>query len=246
MQKRLIEINLLISRQVCQTTIGKLTDIALLDEYKKSKSVKKKTEKLRRVLIKSNIESDKIKTVLNDYVMELIPPGTKGSIRGNKFNSIVKDFIIGLKLDKKRFDVCFEKKYKLHETNEIPDWYIYDKQKKKVMIGMNQLDIWRGGQQTNRGSKYLIDFKNTDTCRLVCVICNDVKLTSDKNKAYKLFDIGFANDTLCYIKNLGNIIDDYFSDLLPSEKLERRIKKLEQTTTDIKILAKDLEFTKGD
>lgn len=239
MQKRLIEINKLIGKQVCHTTIGKLTDVALLDEYKISKSVKAKSEKLRQVLVKNKIEPKKIKSVINDYMLELIPPGTKGSIRGNKFNSIVEEYIIGLNLDKKRFEVCFEKKCKAYDTNEIPDWYILDKQTNKVMIGMNQMDIWSGGQQTNRGSKYLIDFKNTDACKLVCVICSKIELTSDKNKAYKLFDIGFANNTLCYIKNLGNIIDDYFSDLSPLEKLEQRIKLLEQTITELNKSIKD-------
>lgn len=34
---------------------------------------------------------------------------------------------------------------------------------------------------------------------------------NNKNKAYKLFEIGFTNNTLCYIKNLPNIINEYFN-----------------------------------
>jgi hypothetical protein len=36
-------------------------------------------------------------------------------------------------------------------TTEIPDWYILEKSTGKVIIGMNQLDLWSGGQQINRG-----------------------------------------------------------------------------------------------
>jgi hypothetical protein len=84
----------------------------------------------------------------------LIPAGTKGVIRGNKFNNIVKNYIITINLDIKRFDICFEKKHNNFITTEIPDWYIYDKSINRIIIGMNQLDLWGGGQQLNRGSKY--------------------------------------------------------------------------------------------
>ena len=47
-------------------------------------------------------------------------------------------------LDNKRFVICFEKQCSIINTSEKPDWYILDKN--KVLIGMNQLDLW-GGQQ---------------------------------------------------------------------------------------------------
>lgn len=76
---------------------------------------------------------------------------------------------------------------------------------------MNQLDLWGGGQQINRGSKYLIDNKNnTEKSKMVCVVCNEINFISTKNKAYKLFEIGYLNNTLCYIKNLEPIIMTYF------------------------------------
>ena len=77
---------------------------------------------------------------------------------------------------------------------------------------MNQLDLWKGGQQINRGYKYLIDNKyNTGKTKLVCVVCNDIKFNSDKNKAYKLFETGYKHNTLCYIKNIESIINKYFN-----------------------------------
>lgn len=121
---------------------------------------------------KHNINDVKIDAIINDYLIDIIPAGTKGTIRGHKFNLIVKKTIEDIELDNKRFEVCFEKNNKLVDTNEIPDWYISDKQTGKTLIGMNQLDLWNGGQQINRGYSYLINNKiNTKKSKLLCVIC---------------------------------------------------------------------------
>ena len=77
---------------------------------------------------------------------------------------------------------------------------------------MNQLDLWGGGQQLNRGSKYIINSKyNNENSKLLCVICNNIELKSKKNKVFNLFNIGFQNNTLCYLNNLQNIIYSYFN-----------------------------------
>ena len=167
---------------------------------------------LEKILEKHNISNDKKEAIIDDYLLDLIPAGTKGVIRGNKFNNIVKETIKNINLDNKKFEICFEKQCLIMNTSEKPDWYILDKSKNKVLIGMNQLDLWRGGQQLNRGSKYLINNKiNSDNSKLLCVVCNKIKFSSNKNKAYKLFEIGFTNNTLCYLKNLPIIITEYFN-----------------------------------
>ncbi len=204
-------INERINKEVCELTINKLTDDNLLEEYKECISVKNEVEKLKDILKKNKINDNTINSIIDDYIINLVPPGTKGVIRGNKFNSIVKETINKMKLNKKRFEICFEKQCDSCMTSEIPDWYILEKSTKKVIIGMNQLDLWQGGQQFNRGSKYLIDNKyNTEKSKLLCVVCNKTKLASDKNKVYKLFETGYKNDTLCYLKNLNNIIIKFF------------------------------------
>jgi hypothetical protein len=205
-------INNRIDREICENTINKLKDTFLINEYKECKSVKNEIKKLELILEKYNIEIKKKELILNDYILDLIPAGTKGVIRGNKFNSIVKDTINNLKLDNERFEICFEKQCQICITSERPDWYILEKSIDKVIIGMNSLDLWSGGQQTNRGSKYLINNKNnTEKSKLLCVVCNKIKFNSNKNKAYKLFEIGYLNNTLCYIKNIESIINKYFN-----------------------------------
>jgi hypothetical protein len=205
-------INHRISKEICNDTINKLKDENLINEYKECKSVKKQIKKLELILENNNIEDHKKKLIIKEYFLEIIPAGTKGIIKGNKFNEIVKNTINNLNLDNERFEICFEKQCKLCITSEIPDWYILDKIHSKVIIGMNQLDLWGGGHQLNRGNKYLIDNKsNTDKSKLLCVICNKINFINDKNKIYKLFEVGYLNDTLCYIKNIKTIIDKFFN-----------------------------------
>jgi hypothetical protein len=204
-------INNRIKNEICHDTINMLKDENLMNEYKNCNSVKNEINKLNVVLEKNLISNDAKDSIVKDYLLELIPAGTKGVIRGNKFNHLVKEYIEALNLDKDQFDVCFEKKCDLHLTTEIPDWYIHEREKNKIIIGMNQLDLWGGGQQLNRGFKYLENNKhNTENSKLVCVVCNEIQFKSEKNKAYKLFETGFKNDTLCYLKNLKNIIQKYF------------------------------------
>ncbi len=205
------DINARIKKEICYKTLEELTDKNLMCEYKECDSVKKEIKKLGDVLEKYTDEETKQK-IIQEYLLELIPAGTKGVIRGNKFNNIVKNFITNLELDTDRFEICFEKKCEGHFTTEIPDWYILEKSTNKIIIGMNQLDLWGGGQQLNRGSKYIENNKhNNENSKLLCVVCNEIQFKSKKNKAYNLFENGFDNNTLCYLNNLENIINTYFN-----------------------------------
>lgn len=209
---RVAYINQRIQKEKCLETIEKLKDNALLEVYKGLPSVQNNIDNLKKVLGNNNISNEVQNSIINDYIPELIPPGTKGVIRGNKFNEIVEEYITNIfKEYAHRFEVKTEIKHPLFPTDEIPDWYVYDKEKNKIIIGMNQLDLWGGGQQLNRGSKYLISSPyNTENSKLVCVVNNEIDLKSDKNKVYSLFDIGFQNNTLCYLKGLPRIFIKYF------------------------------------
>lgn len=205
-------INKNIKKTVCLSTIDKLTDKNLLKEYKKCKSVKNEIEYLKLVLKKHVTDKEIRNNIINDYLIKLVPAGTKGVIRGNKFNKLVKEKLESLKFDRNKFEIEFEKKCETCITSEIPDFYMLEKKTNKVIIGMNQLDLWGGGQQINRGYKYIIDnIHNRENSKLLCVVCNEYKFKTDKNKAYKLFETGFLNDTLCYLSDIERIIKDYFN-----------------------------------
>ena len=204
------DINTRIKKEICYETLEELTDSKLLNEYKECNSVKNEIKKLENILRK-HTDEEKTQKITDEYLLHLIPAGTKGVIRGNKFNKLVKQNITKLGLDTERFEICFEKKCEFHFTTEIPDWYILEKKTNKIIIGMNQLDLWGGGQQINRGSKYLENNKhNNSNSKLLCVVCNEIQLKSNKNKIYNLFDIGFNNNTLSYLNNIQNIISLYF------------------------------------
>jgi hypothetical protein len=205
------DVNDRIKKEVCKKTISELTDQALMTEYKQSPSVKKEIIKLGNIFEKHGVDEETKKKIIDDeeFLLTIIPAGTKGVVRGNTFNSIVKNFITELALDGAIFEVCFEKECDSHPTDEKPDWYILEKSTKKVIIGMNQLDLWGGGQQLNRGFKYIFNPSNDTNTKLLCVVCNEIQL-KNTNKAYKLFATGFANNTLCYLNNLENIITSFF------------------------------------
>lgn len=204
------DINTRIKKEICYETLEELSDSKLLNEYKECNSVKNEIKKLENILRK-HTDEEKTQKIIDEYLLHLIPAGTKGVIRGNKFNKLVKQNITKLGLDTERFEICFEKKCEFHFTTEIPDWYILEKKTNKIIIGMNQLDLWGGGQQLNRGSKYLENNKhNNSNSKLLCVVCNEIQLKSNKNKIYNLFDIGFNNNTLSYLNNIQNIISLYF------------------------------------
>lgn len=71
------EINKRIKNEICYNTINLLNDNNLLDEYKKCNSVKKEIVKLDRILHIYIDDYEIIKNIINTYLPELIPAGTK-------------------------------------------------------------------------------------------------------------------------------------------------------------------------
>lgn len=203
-------INKKINKQFDINIYNQLTDENLMDEYLKCKSVNNSIEKLINILKDVKIEDKIINEIKNKYILELIPPGTKSVIRGNKFNEIVKNYINNLKLDNNIYEIKFETHCNDIITAEKPDWYIKNIKTNKVIIGMNQMDLWNGGHQMNRGDKYLINSNiNTNKSKLLCVICNKIQFKNNLNKKFNFFKIGFKNNTLCYLSNLDKIIKKF-------------------------------------
>ena len=101
------DINARIKKEICYKTLEELTDVKLMCEYKDCNSVKNNIKKLSEVL-KKYIDEE----IIQEYLLQLIPAGTKGVIRGNKFNKIVKQYITKLELNTDRFDIYFEKNAK--------------------------------------------------------------------------------------------------------------------------------------
>jgi len=204
-------INKRIQKEICKQTIFLLNDQQLLPEYIKTKSVQNKIQHIVTILDKYKISSINQQNITNELVNYIIPSGTKGVIKGNKFNNIVKEYLLNINFDKSRYTLKFETKLlNISTINEIPDWYIYDNISRKYLIGMNQVDLWNGGHQLNRGYKY-IHYNNIHLDhKIICVICNHINI-SNKNKIYSLFNKGFTDNSICYLNNLQYIIINYFN-----------------------------------
>lgn len=100
------EINDRIINEICYNTINELSDNKLINEYKKCKSVIKEIKLLENILLKY-VDNSIIYDIIDEYIYNIIPAGTKGVIRGNKFNYIVKNYIKKIQLDIERFDIFF-------------------------------------------------------------------------------------------------------------------------------------------
>lgn len=212
MSDNLILINARINKEINRDMIDKLTDKQLMSEFIKTPSVIKEKQKLTEILTKYINDENIIKNIIEEYLPSLVPAGTKGVIRGLMFNIIIKKHILNMNLDIATYEVKFETRHNMFPTAEIPDWYILNKTTNKIMIGMNQLDLWNGGHQINRASNYILNSPyNTSNSKLVCVVCNDITIKNTNCKIYNIFKAGFENDTLCYINNLSPIILNYFN-----------------------------------
>ena len=199
-----------ILNEICFSTIERLSNETLEATYMAKPSFIKKKQRCAEALEKGGFEPEKIETILHTLRWELLQPAIKSSVRGNLFKQIVKSHITGLKLDKTRFEIGFGMRYNRFPKSEKPSFYILDKKTKKLLVGMTKLDIWDGSFQEKVGAYYLRNSEyNTETSKLVCIICNDYEPTA-YNSVFNLLQFGFKKDRLCYINGLSPIINTYF------------------------------------
>ncbi len=185
-----------------------LTDERLIADYYETKSVKTQLNNIKSVLKEykiNNVDSCKIARKLL-----VIPPGTKSHIRGCKFNKIIsleiKKAIKRLKLD---LDFKIEKKH--DSFHEIPDWIISNE--KKTLVGYNQISLFGGGHQLNRGSKYILDDTlhkklSKKKIKMVCIV-KDIPKTR-KGKSYDILMKGIEKRRIYCIGGIIKLIKEYF------------------------------------
>ena len=212
-------LNKIIIEQYSQDIVNELSDKSLMEFYLSSNSTIEKYNKIsnciEQLLYKSKHmnSSDFIdykKQMIINLTTLTIQPGTKGAIRGNLFNKLVKNKILSIKEKYANIiDVSFEKYLKNDDSKERPDFVIYNKINNKYIIGMNQVDLWNGGQQLNRASNYLDNSKNNNK-KTLCVIANKYECKNTKNKSFKLMKYGFDNYRICYINYIENVMLKFF------------------------------------
>jgi hypothetical protein len=100
-----------------------------------------------------------IELFMDAYTQQLIPPGLKAHVAGESFNQQVKTVLEDELGDDDEYQLCFEAcpypKVLAMYGLERPDWCLT--WKNHCVVGYNQIDIWSGGAQTNRGAKYILN-----------------------------------------------------------------------------------------
>ena len=200
----------------CPTIAQALSDDVLASAYAESVCMKKKRV-LFAGMMTQHLGVDTAQTVgaqafMDDLLRASVAPGLKGVIRGNRFNRLVAEKVRECLGDAPHLTVTTEEK--LPFLNEIPDWCVWDAHSGRRLVGYNQLDLWEGGQQTNRGSKYVVNDalhnQLPEQVSVLSVVAHHVRLQSTKNKVYTLFQKGVATQRIAYANHLPSMVRAYF------------------------------------
>lgn len=145
-----------------------------------------------------------------DFLKMIIKSGTLGVIRGKIFS----DYIYNILCAKYKINqnVEIKREFKInHNINEISDFYICNKKNGKEIIIMAQIDLWTGGQQLNRLSKYVnlsLKIKKENSKRnLFCVVAKKYIFKNLKTKTSKFLAEGIENKVIFYPRILIEEID---------------------------------------
>ena len=139
----------------------------------------------------------------------LVPAGTKAVVRGNAFNQIVKENLTK-SFPPDMYKLSFETEHTFHQTTEKPDFIVYNMSNGRSVIGFNQRDLWGGGSQINRASKYIDsdEFHSTPyNVKILSVVCST--LNQCKGKKRNLYDRGINTQRMCYIGKMSEIIHKF-------------------------------------
>ena len=139
----------------------------------------------------------------NEFIRNLlIVPQSKATNRGNSFNEdVVNEFKRILPEEAK---ICSE--YEHSKYDERLDVYI--EYNGKSLCVFNQIDLWTGGEQLNRCSKYLnVDDKDND--ELLCIVVNKPTFKSKKSKAYKFISNNYGKHVI-WFSEIEKFCRNYF------------------------------------
>lgn len=177
-----------------------------------SPSVIATIEKLELILDKYKVPPTKSQKILDEIIPYAIPNGVKACVRGNQFNRIVEK-IIKSKIRRHKH-IIFTKEVKHDLLHEKLDWMLYNSKSKKTLIGFNQIDLWSGGHQLNRGSKYVLDQNmhsrlSKRRIKLVNVIAASPKSLTCNSKAYKILSTGILRNRICTLNRLKAMVSSF-------------------------------------
>lgn len=127
-------------------------DYKLYDKYMQCKACQLLKGNVADILSKNIEDAATVEKITQKIVSANIPPSVKSCVRGKFINDHVRKCLMK-EADALGCAVTFEKKHPC--VSEIPDWTLTWGE--QTYIGFNQYDLWGGGAQLNRCSKYVMD-----------------------------------------------------------------------------------------
>lgn len=155
----------------------------------------------------------------NDQINELIelssieiPENEKERLYFLNFGNQIRNQVIN-NVDSTKYNISYDndEKYDIDDKSNINvDLKIEDKINDKSIIINYVNDI----EDTTQYKKiYDCIHKNAnENLKILIVVNKKFVATDEKSKINRLFKIGFENKTICYIKNMINIINDFFGE----------------------------------
>lgn len=195
---------------VCRDTLAAISDETLSPIFEQSPEVKKLLRGIDDVLFTADIHARVHDSIYARIRPLLIPEAVKTATRVRVFHEIVTAHIVDLALSPDRFDVAFNTRCPLPAVDHVPDWYIFEKATHKLLVGINQLNLSgcrsRVAMYIDSGSNG-VDFDGN--VKYLCVLGNHERVSA-KGRIHDLFVAGFTNNTVCFVKQLRDVIRAYF------------------------------------
>lgn len=190
--------------------MSSISDTQLMGRYKSQPSVNQRLINIRRQL-------EDVMSIPNDVdvVMEVITPflvqaGVKGVVRGLELNQLVKKRLED-HFQHPTYFIRFKQMCPDYITSEKPDWWIKNNETGRCVIGFNQIDLWSGGAQCNRGDKYLSHHFHEVApphVRILSVVCS--ALPDGKGTYFDKVRMAFSMKRLCHtgamLETINNLL----------------------------------------
>lgn len=160
------------------------------------------------------ISARKKGALVERLMSHFVSHGIKSSLRGIKFNNEVAKKIQPLVRRKPHIIFSLETSHRL--LFEKPDWMLYNCRTRSTLVGYNQIDLWGGGHQINRGSKYILDQAlharlSRHKVKLVAVVAGGPSTLTKGTKKYDIVNTGIEKKRLFTPSALPKLIRDFIS-----------------------------------
>lgn len=198
----------------CDSTIEK--EIADLNNHyellKKEKSVKKNVELLENILKNNEISEEKIRDIIKDYILNMVPTTVINKVKNNYFSSKIAELLDGSGLtenEEEPFTIgynSFPPEGFINPKIDVPDWYIHNG--RTIIYGYNLINL------TAKNNYIWDDLKHNDeNVYILTVIPNRKKTKSSKieSSIKKTLDYGFNTKRLTTYGSLPAFIAMVFN-----------------------------------